>query len=253
MDIPVGRGGNINPGNQYFQPCQQCGRIGAHKQAVGSWFDAQRQSQRQARRCRIGRRLRHDSLEQVGHVHRTGIFQLNHLHISAGRHIDGRDDLGDALYVFRIVGDHQGIVARIGTDEIVWRHQWAQYRRQLRSVFILQHEDLGNDAVARDGRGAVDNGTRGLGIRLRNNFDHPAFLDCRIAVHPQHGKQGLIGNILGDGRLGNNAHIAGNARVDDEILAGVFADRLQHFADIDIDEVERDHVLCYGDRRRGDK
>ena len=243
MDIAARGGRNVEPRHQRLDTRDQGRRIGANDEAIGARLNAERQFGRRAGQGGIDRQLRHDAFQQIRHIDRTRVLQFQHLQFGAGRYIDRRDDLGDALHIFRVIGDDQHVVTRIGADEIVRRHQRPQHGGKLSRVFILQREYLCDDAVARYLRGAIDHGAGCLGVGLGNDLHHTAFLDCCVAAHAQRRQQNLVGDILGHGRLRHDVHVARHTRIDDEIFPGVAADGFHHGSHVGVDEIEGDGVL----------
>ena len=76
------------------------------------------------------------------------MLQLHHFHVGARSHVQRRNDLGDALQVVCVVGDDQGVAARIGVDGVVGADQGPQHRHQVVGVLVAQRKDLGDDLVA---------------------------------------------------------------------------------------------------------
>ena len=175
-------------------------------------------------------------------------MQLDQLQIRTRGYIDRRDDLGDAVHIARVVGDDKNIATRVGTNEVVWRDQRPQNLGQLGGTFVLQHEHLRDDSVARNLGTAIDHATRCLGVDFRHDLDNAAFLDRRVAMHPQRRNQDLVGDVLAHRRRGNDVHGARYARIDDEGFAGVSADGFDHRRDIGVDETECDAFLGRGRR-----
>ena len=111
----------------------------------------------------------------------------------------------------------------------------------------MQREYLCDNPVACQLGAAINDRARGFCIAFRYDLDHAALLDGRIARDAQRGEQDLVGDILAHRGLRDDVHGAGDARVDDECLAGVSADGLHDRRNVRIHETHRDGIL--GSRR----
>ena len=170
------------------------------------------------------------------------------LHVGAGR--AGRSTRmmrWMRAHVLRVVGDDDRVVVGIGGDEVVRGDERAQHRHELHRDLVLQHEDLRHDAVARHARGLLAHRARArLGLGLGHDLHEAAVLDRGVALHAQRRKEDLVEHVLRHRLVGDDVHRAGHARVEDEVAAGVLADRLDHRLDVGVDEIDRDLLVAVG-------
>jgi hypothetical protein len=120
-------------------------------------------------------------------------WSFKHLHVGARGQVDRLDDPLDAPHVARVIGDHDRVVVRIRGDEVVRGHQRAQHRHELHGRFVLQHEDLRDDAIAGHARGIRAGGPRArLRFGFGNDLHEPVALDRRVALHAQRREEDLV-------------------------------------------------------------
>ena len=172
------------------------------------------------------------------------MLELNNLDARGIGHIERRDDARQALQVVGVVGDDQGIGARVDVDRVVGANEGPQNGHQIVGVFVIKLKNLGHDLAIRGGhRASRHAATLKLGIGLRHHQIKPSRLHQGIALGAQ-----LSGKQTECLRR-RHRHIAGqcdgafDARIDHHVVARQGGQGFGHGIDVGIVEVERDG-LC---------
>ncbi|RMT97839.1 hypothetical protein ALP39_200027 [Pseudomonas marginalis pv. marginalis] len=187
-----------------------------------------------------------------GDVHRDAVLDLHHVGVDGAGGVDATDDLCDPRQVFRIVGDDDAVVAGVGIDRVVRRHNGAQHRDQVHRVFVLQAESAGLHATAAS---AVDRPAEQLGISLRHHLGHAADIDHAEPLHAQRRQQHVVGLMRRHLAFADQRQVAFDTRVHQELLAGGTGQCAHHRLNVGVDKVELHRLVAQRvtrlDRRRG--
>ncbi len=173
--------------------------------------------------------------------------ERNDHRLAGGWLVERRDDLFDAAQILRIVGDHQRVAAGKGRDRVVRRDERAQHVDHLLRRFVMQRDDLGDQAIA--AAGALRHfRAMHLGFGLEHELGHAIAFDRGDALQAQGRQQRRIDEAPRHRARRDDVDRALDAGIDDEIAPGDVRDRLHHRFDVGVDEVERYRVIL-GDCR----
>ena len=120
--------------------------------------------------------------------------QRQYFYIGSVGDIGAGNDARDALQVVRVVGDDQRVIAGVDVDGVVGADQRAQHRHQIAGVFVVELEDLRDDATA-----AMIAAAHGhfiglqFGIGFGDDLEQTCRLHHRKALHAQRGQILLVG------------------------------------------------------------
>ncbi|CCQ86682.1 hypothetical protein PA18A_3291 [Pseudomonas aeruginosa 18A] len=263
-------------GDQPAQGLGQAGRLGVaqvdHMEVAGIALHAVQLADQVARQLRAlwARRADHDAVgawvgehhgllallgaaaalaveqfgDGAGDVHRDAVLDRYHVGVAGAGDVDAGDDPGDPVEVFRVVGDHHGVVPRIGIDRVVLRDDRAQYRDQVHRVLVAQAEGPRDHAVGRRPVGAVDRPAEQLGVGLRHHLADPVDVDHAEALHAQGAGEHAVGGARRHLAFGNQGQLALHPRVDQELPAGGARQRAHHRFHLGIDEIQADRLLA---------
>ena len=226
---------------------QALGTLAAHQHAVGAVV-GHHLHRRLAAALRGGR-----GVQAVDRPHDLGgarVLQRNHVDFLVARLVDALDDARHAIHVRRAVRDDQHVRCRVGGEMAVLRDQRPQDRHQLRGADVLDGDDLRDDLVGgrTHARGQVVGGQL-AGIRVRQDLDHLARRDGHEAVHLQDRQERLVEGVGRHRRRGNHRDLCPDPRIDDEVLAGDRAHRLDDLREVGVLVVGRDGSLLPGRER----
>ena len=217
--------------------------FGAYDQTIDPGIDRERQFGLRAGDIHLGAGFGHQARQQLRHFDGRGVFQFDDIDFGVRWHVDRLNNFIDASEVFGVVGDDQRVVVGIGVDDIIRRDQGTQHGQELRRRFVFQHEYLGDHLIALvlvrafDQRRVVE-----LGVSLGNDLDHAGPFNGGEALQAQRGQQNRVDQVLGY-RIGrDDIDRAGDARIEDEILAGDQADTFHHRLNIGADKIQSDFV-----------
>ena len=117
------------------------------------------------------------------------MLEIDHLHLRGVGHIHHSNDAGDATQVVGVIGDHQGVIPRVGIDGVIGADQGPQNGHQITRRFKIKFENLRHDLTAAR---ALRRTVAGLyrtalqfGIGLRNHFEQPGRLHHGEALQAQ--------------------------------------------------------------------
>jgi len=148
------------------------------------------------------------------------VLDLHHVGVDRARGVDGLDQLGDASEVLGVIGDDDGVVAGVGIDRVVRRHDRAQHRNQVHRVFVLQAKGTRQHAVAGGFVRAVDRPAEQFRIGFRHHLGDAADIDHAETLHAQRREQHVVGLACRHLTFRDQRQAALDPRVDQKLLAG---------------------------------
>lgn len=162
--------------------------------------------------------------EQAQHqgrqVHRNGVLEVDHLYIGGVGHVHGGNDLGDTAQVVAIVGDDQGVVARVDVDGVVRTDQWAQDGQQVVGIFKVEFEDLRSDLVACHEAAVKYRTALQLGVGLGYDLVQASRIHHGVALQSQHGQELAVGLGRAHGLVGGQCDRAFYTRIHHHVASG---------------------------------
>ncbi len=146
------------------------------------------------------------------------------------------------------INDDERVGLWIGRDEAVFRDQRLERGSHLGCIDLTERDEAGDVLLVgeRGFRLRQRAEARLLGVFGRNDADRRAARHGREALHLQHRLKDLVGLVGGDLGRRHHAHLALDAVVHDEVLAGDLAHELDQDGEIDVLEVHGDVALAVG-------
>ena len=127
----------------------------------------------------------------------------------------------------------------------VLRDQWPQYRHQLGSGHVLYGDDPRHDVIRAPAAAAFEFGTGHLpGVGIRQDLDDIAGRYRDEAIDGKYRQKGFVECIRTHRRHRQHGDLRLDPGIENEVLAGDLADRLDNLADIGI-------LVVRGDGRAG--
>ena len=180
-------------------------------------------------------------IEGPDHLRGAGILQRDHLDRLVAAFIHALDDLHDARHVAGAIRDDQHVAALVGREVALLGYQRAQEGHELLRADVLHGDDLRDDLV-RGGTHARRQIERGglPHVGVGDDLDDLSRRHRGIPVHLKHGEERLIEGLRRHRRRRQHGYLGIDARIDDEVLAGHLADRLDDLIDVRVFVVRRD-------------
>src|ERR1700730_6682608 len=196
----------------------------------------------------------HDLFDLLGEVIGKRELQRNHCDVLPHPlNVETADDPQQTLYVVSVVRDDERVVLREGRDQSVVRDHRLDHAHHRTRVDIAQLHHPRDVLVAMDFRRNLGLGeySRIADVARRDDFDYGPRLSRGEALDLQDGLEDLVGLLRGDLGRRNYADLAPHALIQDEVLAGDFADELGQDGKVHILKVHRDEALVGGYRQVG--
>ncbi|VVQ19614.1 hypothetical protein PS941_04840 [Pseudomonas fluorescens] len=201
------------------------------------------------------RRIIARRIEQIRHHRRDvsgdAVLNLHHIGVDRTRRINARDQLRNAGQVLRVIGDDDGVIARIGVDRIVRRHNRPQHRNQVHRVLVLQTKRAREHAVTRRFVGTVNRPAKQFGISLRHHLRHTANIHHTKPLHAQRRQQHVVSLPRRHLTFRDQGQRALHPRVDQKLLPGRPRQRPHHRLNIRVDKIQRHRLITQRIARQG--
>ena len=173
-------------------------------------------------------------VEGFRRVHYPGVPQVEHAVVLLVLLVQLADQLLQAGDVGAPVADDQRVAAGHGRQVAVLRHQRADQRQQLAGGVVLHLDQAGLQLIGQRRRRAGF----GLGVGVGHDARLVTLGDDGEAVGGHHREKQLVGLPARQARLGDHAHLALDAWVDDEGFSGDLRHLVDELADVGILEVD---------------
>ncbi|VVQ08358.1 hypothetical protein PS941_03380 [Pseudomonas fluorescens] len=194
------------------------------------------------------RRIIARRIEQVrDHRRNVGsdaVLNLHHIRIDRARRINARNQLRNAGQVLRVIGDDDGVIARIGVDRVVRRNDRPQHRNQVHRVFVLQAKRAREHAVTRRFVGTVNRPAQQLRISLRHHLRHTANIHHTKPLHAQRRQQHVVSLPRRHLTFRDQGQRALHPRIDQKLLPGRTRQRAHHRLNIRVDKIQRHRLIA---------
>ncbi|MNM89532.1 hypothetical protein D3C81_1017640 [compost metagenome] len=201
------------------------------------------------------RRIIARRIEQISHHRRdvsgNAVLDLHHIGVDRARRIYARNQLRNAGQVLGVIGDDDGVIARIGIDRVVRRNDRAQHRNQVHRVFVLQTKCAREHAVTGRFVGAVNRPAKQLRIRLRHHLRHTANIDHAKTLHAQRRQQHVVRLPRRHLTFRDQRQRALDPRIDEKLLPGGTRQRAHHRLNIRVDKIQRYRLITQRITRQG--
>ena len=170
---------------------------------------------------------------------RRSVYQPNDFVFLVAFQVNAPNNAQYAVDVGRTVGNDQQVGGRMRCQVPVLRDQWSQDRDQLRGGDIPDRYHPGHDVIRSLPACHVFPAGHLPRVGVRQNLDNVARRDRNKPVDRQNRQECLVEGVRAHRRSRQHRYLGRDSRINDEILAGNFADRFDDLADVGIFVVRR--------------